>query len=287
MHLSGKIFAWLLIPLILAAMVFSAKLVRVRNSYTAKLEKSKKELLEAAPKLDEARATLNHEQAEWHRATQTWGRSDIVADTNVQNPATGALTVALGSPLIQDKQWLYGFELQPDGSSIYRGDFVADTVREGQSVLKPNWRIRPGDTEGWKSAKWRWRTFLPSAYPNQIDEYEQALLQKDELLDDRMQTLEIQQQLIEAASEQLKMREAELLGGEQLAQDATLDLEFRKGLVAAMEELEEERNGELIAVDRLRRSVRDLRKKIEAVQEENRDLVRKLPQPATEVTRKP
>ena len=43
MHWSGKVFAWLLIPLILAGMVLSAKLVRVRNSYAAKLEKAKNE----------------------------------------------------------------------------------------------------------------------------------------------------------------------------------------------------------------------------------------------------
>ena len=174
--------------------------------------------------------------------------------------------------------------MKPDGTFIYRGDFVATTVREGQSILQPNWRIRPGDTEGWQGGTWRWRTFLPSAYPNQFDEYEQALLQKDELLADRQQTLDIQKQLIQSATDQLKQREAELVGGPQLPQEETLDLEFRQGLTAALEELEETRNGELISVDRLRRSVRDLRRKIEAVQEENRELVRQLPQPAPPVT---
>lgn len=287
MHISGKIVAWLLIPAILGAMVLSAKAVKVRNSWTAKYEKLRKEYADVAPKLDEARAALDHAQAEWHRATQTWGLY-AQANTTVQNPAAGTLTVGLGtSQGIKDKQWLYGFEVQQDGSAIYRGDFVVTIVREGESVLQPNWRLRPGDTEGWKNGQWRWRLFLPSAYPNQFDEYEQTLLQEDELLADRQLTLATQKELTDSATEQLKLREAELVGGADLSQDEALDIEFRNGLVAALEELEEARNAELIAIDRLRRSVRNLQQKIRSTEAKNRELVDQLPQPAAEVTRKP
>lgn len=289
MHLSGKIFAWLLIPLILTAMVLSAKVVKVRNSWTAKYQKLKNEYTDLLPKVEEARGNLDRAQAEWHRSTMTWGLY-AAAQTTVQNPETGTLTVALGtSQGVKDQQWLYGFEVKPDGTSIYRGDFVASPVREGESVLQPNWRVRPGDTQGWQAGVWRWRLLLPSSYPNQFDELELTLVAGDELYADRQLTLATQQELIKFATEQRDLREAELVGGPQLSKDATLDAEFRNGLVAALEEVEESRNAELIAIDRLRRSVRGLRQKIYGTQSENKELVDKLPQPAdapAELTRK-
>lgn len=286
MHWSGKVFAWLLIPLILLAMVFTAKLVTVRNNWTAKLEKSKLKYADLAPKEVEAEAAWYKAQAEWHRATEFWGSYLGPLPTNV-NPATGALAAKMGAPGIQQGQWMYGFEVQPDGTSIYRGDFVAGTVREGESLMQPNWRVREGDMDGWQAGNWRWRFKLPPAYPNFFDEFQQTLLRQDELLADRQQSLLVQQDLIRSATAQLKLREAELVGGPELPQDAALDLEYRQGLVAAIEELEEVRNAELISGDRLRRSVRDLNQRIEATQAKNRELVRTLPQPATEVSQQP
>src|SRR4051812_37473162 len=99
MHWSGKVFAWLLIPLILLGMVFTAKLIKVRNSWTVKIEKSKAEYADLAPKLVTAQFDLNHAQAEWHRATEAWGNYFPNVPTTVQNPATGALAVSLGTQL--------------------------------------------------------------------------------------------------------------------------------------------------------------------------------------------
>lgn len=289
MHWTGKVCAWLLVPLVLLAMVFTAKLVKVRNSWTAKIEQSKKAYNDVAPKVVEAETLLNQAQGDAHRASVIWGRYSI-APTTVQNPATGTLQVALGSQVgIQPNQWLHGFEVKPDGSSIYRGDFVAATVRENESLMQPNWRVRPGDTAGWQPGNWRWRVMLPSAYPNRFEDIEQNLVRRDERLAARQQTLETQQKLIAEANEQLKLREAELVGGPELPKEETLDPEFRDGLVATLEVLEEERNSELVRIDRLRRSVRELNRQIQAVQSQNRELVEKLPQPASqgELTQQP
>lgn len=286
MHVSGKVFAWLLIPLILFGMVLTAKLVKVRNSWTANLEKSKAEYTDVAPKVVEARYGLEKAQAEWHRATEAWGNYFDQVPTTV-NPQTGDLAVALGGQQIREGQWLYGFEVQPEGPGIYRGDFVATAVRQGEALLQPNWRVRAGDTEGWQTGKWRWRVMIPASYSNRFDELQQALLRQDELLADRQQTLAIHQELIQSAKDQLKLREAELVGGPELPQEDALDPEFRQGLVAAVEALEEQRNAELLAGDRLRRSVRSLNERIQATQAENVEQVNKLPQPPTEVSKQP
>jgi len=286
MHWSGKLFAWLLVPLVLVAMLFTAKLIKVRNSWTAKIEKSKDEYNKLAPQLVAAQHDLDRTWGDWHRATVTWGQRVYQAQTNV-NPAAGSVNVSLGtSQGIQQGQWLYGFEILPDGSSIYRGDFVAQTVREGESLLVPNWRLRAGDTDGWQTGNWRWRLMLPAAYPNRFDELEQTLVQEDELFNDRTQTLAIQQQLIATANEQLKLREAELVGGPELPKTETLDPEFRDGLTATLEALEEDRNAELVRIDRLRRSVRSLNQQVQQTQTENRELVNRLPQPPEQVSQK-
>ncbi len=287
MHWSGKVFAWLLVPLMLAAMVLSAKLVKVRNGWAARIIKQKAEYGKLAEDLRAKQLEADRAFGDWHRATQFWGPFAEAA-TNVQNPAAGTLTVALGTThTLRQNQRLYGFEILADGSAVYRGDFVAQVVREGESSLAPIWRVRPGDTVGWQGGKWRWRLHLPASYPTRFDELTQALLLQDELAADRQKTLADQETLIEAAQTQLKFREAELVGGPELPQEEALEQEFREGLVAALEAVEEERNAQLVAIDRLRRSVRNLRSRIEATQAENRELAGKLPQPAAEITRKP
>lgn len=287
MHWSGTVFAWLVTISMCVAVFFSAKVVKVRNSWAAKLQKQKEEYPKVAENLRNKRFELDRAQGDWHRATEFWGRFEVSA-TNVQDPANGTLVVDLGSTQgITAGQWLYGFEIQPDGSAIYRGDFVAEDVREGQSLLHPNWRIRPGDTAGWQGGSWRWRLFLPASYPTHFTELEQALVLKDEQLNERLKTLQEQEALITSSQDQLKTREAELVGGPDLPQEPTLDQEYREGLVAALETVEEERNEQLVVIDQLRREVRELRDKIRATEAENRELVDKLPQPPTEVTQKP
>jgi hypothetical protein len=286
MHWTGKfLFAWPLTILALVAMILTAKTVRVRNSWAQKIVKSKAEYEKLAEDVRQAQFEVDHLQGDVHRAMQFWGPF-AAAQTTVQNAADGTLTVEMGTNHgIRQGQWLYGFQLQPDGSSIYRGDFVAVTVREGNSLLQPNWRVRPGDTEGWQSGPWRWRLLLPPSYPSRFDEQEQLLLIQDEAFAERQKTLADQAAMIQTASEQLKLREAELVGGPELPQDEALDLEYREGLVTALEAVEEERNAQLIAIDRLRRSVRELRQKILEAEAANRGLVEKLPQPPAALTR--
>ncbi|MFO0917352.1 MAG: hypothetical protein U0872_03440 [Planctomycetaceae bacterium] len=295
MHWVGKVSAWLLVLLILGATVLTSKFITVRNSWVSKSEKLKEDAVKLEAQVREAEATAERLQFELHRAHQLWGQSYPATGgppvrTTVQNPAEGTLAVSLGAksdPPIHQGQWLYGFETLGDGTTVYRGTFVADAVRDGESLLAPNWRLRPEDTQGWQSGNWRWRVQLPSAYPNRFDELEQALVRQDELLGDRTQTLAVQEALIAAAKEQLRLREAELVGGPELPQNPALNPEFRLGLIAALEEAEESRNAELLAIDQLRRSVRLLRRQIEDLEAGNRDLAGKLPQPATAVSQKP
>ena len=286
MHWSGKVFAYLLVVTVLLAMIFTAKTVKVRNFYAAKLVKVKKDYTDVAPKVVQAQSAADHALAEWHRATEFWGPFEV--RQTVVNPADGSVAVELGSNQgIRQGQWLYGFQAMQDGSVVYRGDFVADVVREGNSSLKPNWRVRPGDTEGWQTGPWRWRLMLPPSYPSRFDELEQDLLLEDEVLAERQKTLGDEAVLVQTAKDQLKLREAELVGGPELPKEEKLDQEFREGLVAAMETVEEDRNAQLLVIDQKRRSVRKLAQEIKEVEDENRALVEKLPQPPPQLTKAP
>jgi hypothetical protein len=286
MHWSGKVFAYLLVVAALVAMVFTAKTVTARKNWAAKLVKVKKEYEDVAPRLVQAKAVADHTLAEWHRVSEFWGPWQVAQ--TVVNPADASVAVEVGSNGgIRQGQWLYGFQAKPDGSVIFRGIFTADVVREGNSLLKPNWRVRPGDTDGWQNGPWRWRLMLPPSYPGRFQELEQDLLVADETLAERQNTLVDEEKLVATAKEQLKTRESELVGGPTLPKEETLGQEFREGYVAALETAEEERNAQLVVIDAKRRSVRKLRQEILSVEKENRSLVEKLPQSPAQLTQTP
>lgn len=284
MNIWGKVLAWLVVFAGLGASYCTAKLIQVRNSWTAKLTKATKQYEDLAPKVAEARAELERQQEELHRSTTFWGPFSDMVPTAVADPAGGKLQINIGKNVgLKEGQWLYGFELQPDGSSVYRGDFNVETALDAQSLMRPNFRVRPDEIATWKAGNWRWRTTIPATTTKLFDDMELALVRADELLAARRATLQVQEKLIAEAKEQRDLRVAELVGGDQLPQDEQLSTEFRKGLVEAVEESEELRNGLLIEVDRLRRELLVLQQDVDRLRAENVQSVGKLPQPAPSV----
>ncbi|HTN02158.1 hypothetical protein [Planctellipticum variicoloris] len=288
MNFWGKVLAWLVVFAGLGATYCTAKLIQVRNSWTAKLAKATKQYEELAPKVRDAKAELERQQEELHRATTFWGPFSDMVPTQIADPAGGKLQINIGKNVgLKEGQWLYGFELQPDGTSIYRGDFSVETALDAQSLMRPNFRVRPEEIATWKGANWRWRTTIPATTTKLFDDMELALVRADELLGARRQTLQIQDKLIAEAKDQHAQRIAELIGGDQLPQDEQLATEYRAGLVAAVEESEELRNGLLIEVDRLRRELLALQQDVDRIKSDNVQSVGKLPQPAPSVAGRP
>jgi len=187
----------------------------------------------------------------------------------------------LASKAIHPNLVLYGFEIRPDGSSVYRGSFLATEVGNGSSSLTPNWRATPAEVQKWQAGSWRWRNAIPSGYSENFDRQLLTNLKYEETLADRKRTLEGQNTLLTQANDGLKLREAELVGGDVLPKTPSIDPEFRDGLVSAVEQTEETRNQLLKQIDDLRRKVRAIQAEIERLNTENAALVERLPEPGT------
>ncbi len=278
MHALGKVGVWLVVVAALAATMLTSKLIQVRNGWTKKAFVAREEYRALVPKLAELQEQLDGLEGDRFRALELWGNSSQPVPTTVQ--AQGALVVDLGTNSgITEKKVIYGFEVLPDNSVVYRGDFTVATARDVQSQLTPNWKVRNQDGATWQSSKWRWRNQLPSAYQQNFDKQILLLSQREDDLAVWRRSQDVQTKLVAQAAEQLKLREAELVGGEQLSKNAADAVEHREGLVAAVEQVEESRNQILTKVDDLRRKLRTVQREVDHLKALNVELTDKLPQP--------
>ena len=278
MHTMGKVGIWLVVVAAVAATMLTSKLIQVRNGWTKKASVAREEYRALVPKLAELQEQLDALEGDRFRALELWGNSSPPVPTTVQ--AQGALVVELGTNSgITEKKVVYGFEVLPDNSVVYRGDFTVATARDVQSQLTPNWKVRNQDGATWQSSKWRWRNQLPSAYQQNFDKQILLLSQREDDLAVWRRSQDVQTKLVAQSQEQLKLREAELVGGDQLSKNAADAVEHREGLVAAVEQVEESRNQVLTKVDDLRRKLRTVQTDVDRLKALNVELTDKLPQP--------
>jgi predicted nucleic acid-binding Zn-ribbon protein len=288
MNIWGKVFAFLVVTAAICASIFTARLVQVRNSWTAKVVASKNKFDDLKPKVANLEVQIDSLKNEIFRSQKLWGTFWANVQTAVIN-ADGTVQVGIGTKSgVGNNMLLHGFEIAADGTSIYRGAFLPIEVQDAESKLKPNFRASAAEVRTWQPGNWRWRNLVPPGYEENFDKQLTAILRLEETLNDRMRTFAGQKQLLADANAKLKLREAELIGGDELAKGDAVDPEHREGLVAAMDEAEESRNQTLLKLDELRRAVRGVQEDIERLQEENIDLTNRLPQPASksEITQK-
>ncbi len=277
MHVMGKVGVWLVVLAALAASALTSKLIQVRDGWTKRNVTARDQYRELVPVIATLEEELHRKENERFQALDLWGNSSAPVQTKVQ--AQGVLEIDLGTANgISEKKVIYGFEVLAD-KVIYRGDFTVTTANNVQAQLQPNWKVHADDAATWKSGLWRWRNQLPSAYQQNFDRQLLLIGETEEALNDRRRTVEVQTTLLAQSQEQLKLREAELVGGEQLSKDPAVDVEYRAGLVVGVEQVEEARNLVLTKVDGLRRRLRSVQAKIDALQRQNVELTNKLPQP--------
>ena len=280
MHTSGKVLAFLVVLLAITASVLTAKLVQVRNSWTAKSVASKNKFNDISPKIVALQAQIDSLNNELFRSRELWGSFFFPVQTEVLNPNDGTVRVGVGSDNgVRDKFLMHGFETAEDGTSIYRGSFLPVDIQNNTASLKPNWRANPEEIRTWKPGNWRWRNLVPPGYVDNFDKQLTTILKHEETLSDRVRTLKGQVKLLAEANAKLKLREAELVGGAELPKTESVNPEFRDGLVAAMAAAEEDRNQTLLTIDKLRRDVRSVQADIEQMLSDNIELTKRLPQP--------
>ena len=285
MHVMGKVAVWLVVIAAAVSAVFTAKLVQVRNSWTKKSRTYQQQYQELQPKIAELTDQVAVLEADYFRSKQMWGVYWNKVPTTIQRPGEGIVDISIGTNEgLAPKQYLYGFEILPDGKVVYRGDFTVESANAQQSRLKPNWKVNLEDVQKWApNGTWRWRAMLPTAYQPNFDQQTYAIGVTEDKLVERRAKLATETKLEAEAQAQLAVREAELIGGDQLSKDPQVDAEYREGLVAAVEQTEELRNQVLRANDDLRRRLRKAQNGVEKLKTDNLEITRKLPQPPTAV----
>jgi hypothetical protein len=279
MNVWGKVLAFLVILAAAGSTFLTAKLVQVRNSWTKKSQSFVADFQTTDKSLKDLQSQFVKLRNTIETAVRDWGYT-WAADTQFASQQEGRLQIVAGTGQgIAEKMTLHGFELQPDGSSIYRGPFIVATAQADRSMVVPTWRVRPVDVATWKPGQWRWRSGAPTAYADRFDDQLVAFAKGDETFGDRRAAVAIQDRLIAESDRQLKLRVAELVGGQELPQDEALSAEFREGLVKPIEDTEDRRNAVLLEIADLRQQVRSAKAAVEKLQAENLQLVQRLPQP--------
>lgn len=303
MHILGKVFAWMLVPLAAAGMVLMARDLQVRNSYAAALRDADSSQVKGPPSLREEvkknaalieqkrqeLEDLKHEYAVvTHGWNQVWDRRSAVAERlGPGRPPTLAIQagtrdgigekVTSSDPNVTLRRHLvlHMFRLQPNGPSAYVGRFKLLNPAEIQPTqvrAYPDWVLRGGDFAMWENApakSWRIRASIPPQYDTA---FTQSYLDLESLDQDLAQAREQDAQAaaaLQEATDYVNSNRAILAGPNGMG-----------GLVRELANAEEARDAELDAVDALRRRRHRLVLLRDALAAENVALAKKLPQPA-------
>jgi hypothetical protein len=293
MHIFGKILLFMVIIGAATATAFTARMFDVRNSWMKAAEDLKQNNDENAIEIAKQEAELSSLRRELRLLSLKWGASipDIaVADGASAQSITLRIGTSSGVASGQSRQppgenpMLYVFRPADDGNGmVWVGPFTAQTVRDRETDIVPTWTVRAGEAQPWSSNQTGWRVWhrLPAGAVTGFGKRQQALIDADERLANRNNSLKIQNGLLDGAKKQNGIRREELLGPANppaLTADLT-DMEYTHGLSVAIAAEEEARNKSQAEIDRLRREVKIAFEILEENEKKNRELIKQLPQP--------
>lgn len=276
MHTLGKVLMFFVLIGWIAAVILSVKYLDLRNQWMARAQKLEKEYTDNIAQVETRRKTLALKQKELARLMLPWDRywNNIAGQVDTSNPKP-ALDVGTNRGL-QEKQQVFLFGLNTDGTSTYAGANRVATTREDRAQFEPVWRVRAGDVPA--ATTWRVRSMIPAHYETRFNDIEVQFLIAEEDLKSQQRELARQKEAIAVAEEHLQLRIGEINGVKEL-EGKPLPAEISKGLLTVMVEEEEIRNAALAEVDRLLRSLKDANERFERIRRENSQLVGSLPQP--------
>jgi hypothetical protein len=280
MNIFGKICLWLAVVGIIASIVLTSRVLAIRMAWMTQNQKLEEEFQKNQEELSKRRTELKLKKDELTRLMLDWDR--VWDDVAVQvDPASGALQIAVGiNRGLQDKQIVWAYQKNPDGSSLLAGEFKIIKIRDDLAELAPNWRLRPGDTQGWQAGNWRIRSLVPSYYGERLTATEVALLIADEDLQAKKDDVVLQTKMVAAANGELDQRMKEI-NGDQQNEGKELPTEIIKGFLATMLDEEEQRNTAIASVDQLNHDLKRTTERIARIHKINQRLVKSLPQSNT------
>jgi len=301
MHILGKILTWLILFGALPAVVLTARLLDVQNSWTKQVKDLRVENEKNAVSLIDERTKLERLKTEVQHASMGSGPFWVGLEVAVANRTTGQLSANIGTsggvtPQVakddqgNDAQFapvLHAFQPLGDFRNDdtlwgYVGAFQVTGLRENQLTMMPTWKIQAGATDDWNGGPgWYFRRDVPLASKIAIDELRLDLESARRAQRANQLRLTQQQAQLVDATDKLNYRRSQLLGFPDPQTEAALEVEFRKGLVPAIEEVEEQRNAAFADVDRLRRQIKLANDLLFKLNGDNKQLIKSLPQPAS------
>lgn len=281
MNIFGKICLWLVVLGSIGAVVLTTRLLATRNAWMTQNQKLEDEFLKNQEEIAKRTAELKLKRDDLTRLMLDWDRDWDDVATQIVDSAIGTLQIQVGTTRgLQDKQVVWAFQKNQDGSSQLAGEFKVTAVRDEQAILAPNWRLRPGDTQGWQPGNWRIRSMVPSHFGEALTTMEVGLLVADEDLGAKKDDVVLQTKMVADATAELDQRMKEINGQPQ-NEGKELPTEIIKGFLATMLDEEELRNAALAAVDQLVHDLKHTTESIQRIHKINQQLVNTLPQPAT------
>lgn len=309
MHIFGKILAWTVLLAAIAGTVLMSRELQVRNSYTKKLKDLKQKNATDAKSIEQKEADLRKLDAEFQRVMHDqldyWDKRSGIPD-----PASGTIGMGVGlqngvgikatnpkagNQAVQRRTRLSVF-YQPNprnSQTVYVGPFnlsdKPNEVTKSGSRLYPAWKLRPGEIgmdnpRNWPRGRnvYRIRAAVPTGYvddgkggiqPVSPEIFRDLYLK----LDDTARDIAAANATKKQADDLQKAAEAEVTKYRVIiaGNDGT------GGMLAELSKAEDNRDTVLGVVDRLRRELkREVDTRAQLIQQ-NKDLVKKLPQPAS------
>jgi hypothetical protein len=259
MHTLGKVFLWLNLLLLIAAVLLTSKLVNARNYWMAQVDQRSKQIATNDAQIAQKTKELEAARNDLVRQRQAWDTMFLAQ--NCRANADGSVIVGAGSgqgfgvvPQGAPAPTVHVFVPRGQDQSYYLGEFSVANVGPAQSELTPLFRVQPNEPANWPQGNWRLWQHVPVQAPARVVELTNAVVEKLEQVAAKQSTLALQQKAVAQARQNLQSRQKELFGNPQ-APKIEESPEVTVGLVAALQDAEAARDADLAELDRLRREV--------------------------------
>jgi len=279
MHALGKFFLFLIVAGSVGAIYMSSRAFEVRNSWLKLSERLEKEVETnklAADKSDSEREKLTLQFESLARPWQAYW-TGIKVDRQPGAEAVGGLLIQLGLPLLKQPAdaanpiLIHAFQPVPGSNEpAYVGEFKVEQLGEGQSVLMPNWRLRPNEVDQWiVGENWHFREAIPAGNKALIGALEEQLSEGLERLLARQAELAQTEAIIARTQEVLASRVGDIEGipNPQEKQDK-LPPEYVAGLQQTILDEEAAVNAVTADVQQLRDELFDIQQRIDELKRE-------------------
>lgn len=284
MHILGKILLGLTLLLAGGAIVFTSKVLQVRNEWMKTIATKRDAYEKTVPEVSRVQQELFATRSQYELLMQQWAPM-IGANINITPVGNDGIALnGVGQASgIRQEQVVHVFGPGEGGGSYYIGPFKVNLVQAGRSGAVANWPLRQTEKDNWN------RTYIfgndcrvygsvPTNAPETLLRYQQTLLAKDELLAAKTDLRDRRAEEVEVATEHLNYRNIELHGDPTLEGDrGILPDHMIDGQVKAIEAFDEKRNTTDLEVDEIRHRLKLMFDDVQALRDRNRQLVASLP----------